>query len=288
MRIANLIIGHKNVLQLSRLIDRLQHPNFDVYIHIDKKVDVAEFQHLEKLKNVFFIRNRVKVNWGGNSISIAIIKSMYEILESGKTYDFINLLSAQDYPLKTAEQIFEFFNTNNGRNFISFDQSSQSEWWIKAATRYEKYHLTDWSFPGKYLLQKIINILTPKRDFPGHMKLYGGQKSTWWSISGECARHVTKEVLNNKKLSSFLKYCWGTDEFIVTTLIMNSHFKTQVINNNLRYIDWSEGKANPKLLTKLDSSELKNSDMLFARKFDIDIDREVLDEIDKYNQQEEK
>jgi hypothetical protein len=284
MRIANLIIGHKNASQLSRLVDRLQHPNFDVYIHIDKKVDIGEFRKLENSPRVFFITNRIKVNWGGNSTSTAIIKSLNEILESGKSYDFINLLSAQDYPLKTSEQIFEFFKRNSGQNFISYEVSSESDWWIKAATRYEKYHLTDWSFPGKYLLQNVINIIAPKRKFPGDMKLYGSQKSTWWSITGECARHVTKEALSNEKLNSFLKYCWGTDEFLVTTLIMNSPFKAQAVNNNLRYIDWSEGKPNPKTLTISDFFELKMSDMLFARKFDTNVDSAILDKIDNYNQ----
>ncbi len=284
MRIANLIIGHKNPTQLLRLVDRLQHPSFDVYIHIDKKVDLREFEKLENIRNVFFIKNRVKVNWGGNSTSTAIVKSMNEILEGGISYAFINLLSAQDYPLKTSEHIFEFFKRNSGRNFISYDVSLESEWWKQATARYERYHLTDWSFPGKYLLQKVINIITPKRKFPGDMKLYGSQKSTWWSITGECARYVTKEALANEKLNSFLKYCWGTDEFLVATLIMNSPFRTQVENNNLRYIDWSEGNANPKILTKGDSCELKKSEMLFARKFDINIDWEILDEIDTYTQ----
>jgi len=283
MRIANLIIGHKNALQLSRLVGRLEHPNFDVYIHIDKKVDIGEFRKLENSPNVFLINNRVKVNWGGNSTFTAIIKSMHEIFESGKSYDFINLLSAQDYPLKTSKDIFEFFMANRERNFISFDASSESKWWKHAAARYEKYHLTDWSFPGKYLVQNVVNILAPKRNFPADMKLYGSEKSTWWSISGDCARHVIKEASGNKKLNSFLKYCWGTDEFVIATLIMNSTFKAQVVNNNLRYIDWSEGNANPKILTDKDSSALKKSEMLFARKFDINIDSKILDEIDNYN-----
>jgi hypothetical protein len=284
MRIAYLIIGHKNALQLSRLVDRLRHPNVDVYLHIDKKVDIGVFRNLENSQNVFFIKNRVNVNWGGNSTLTAIIKSMHEVFESGESYDFINLLSAQDYPLKTSNEIFEFFMANRGQNFISFEESSESKWWKQAAARYERYHLTDWSIPGKYLLQNLVNSLAPKRKFPADMKLYGSAKSTWWSISGDCARYVVKEAVGNKKLSSFLKYCWGTDEFVIATLIMNSTFKAQVVNNNLRYIDWSEGNANPKILTEKDSSNLQRSDMLFARKFDIDIDSEILDEIDSYNQ----
>lgn len=280
MRIAHLIIAHKGPMQLARLITRLQHPQSDIYIHIDKKVDIAPFRSLNSLQNVFFVEKRVKVNWGGNSTLMAMVQSVQEITAAKQKYDFINLLSGQDYPLKNAENMFEFFQQHSGYNFISYDECSGSEWWQAAAARYQHYHFTDIDIKGKYAFQGIINRIMPRRNFPQNLHLHGGHKSAWWTLSGECATYVVRELSENRRLLKFLKYCWGTDEFAIATLIMNSEFRLKTINNNYRYIDWSEGNPHPKLLTRADVPELSKDNMLFARKFDTKIDSTVLDWID--------
>jgi hypothetical protein len=62
---------------------------------------------------------------------------------------------------------------------------------------------------------------------------------------------------------------------------MNSPLKHVVVNDNLRYIDWSKkGVPHPALLTIDDADNLLNSSKLFARKFDIELDEAVLDLID--------
>jgi hypothetical protein len=50
---------------------------------------------------------------------------------------------------------------------------------------------------------------------------------------------------------------------------MNSPYRERVINNNYRYVDWSEQKAHPKVLDTGDFDKLKESSMMFARKFDV-------------------
>lgn len=65
MRIANIIAAHKNPLQVERLITAMYHPNFDFYIHLDKKIDIEPFLYLEERSQVEFIKNRILCNWGG-------------------------------------------------------------------------------------------------------------------------------------------------------------------------------------------------------------------------------
>ncbi|ETZ22612.1 beta-1,6-N-acetylglucosaminyltransferase [Pedobacter sp. V48] len=274
MRIAHLIMAHKNPDQLLMLVESLQHPNFDIYLHVDKKVDLTTFKDIGG--NVNIIRNRTVCNWGGNSFLNAITHSLHEILATGKNYDFINLLSGQDYPLKSSEYIYNFFESKKGINFISYDDTSVSEWWKQANARYEQYHFTDFTVRGRYLLQAVLNTIAPRRKFPIPVDLYGGSNSTWWTISGECAKYLDDKFYTNLKLRQFLKYTWSPDEFIIASLIMNSEFKNRVLNNNLRYIDWSEQKAHPKILVMEDLPSLTNSDMLFARKFDTTICKQIL------------
>lgn len=281
MRIAHVIMAHKNPPQLLRLIERLQHPNFDIYIHIDKKVPSDKFKFLTEKTNITFIKNRVECNWGGNNFFKAIINSVSEVLHLNKDYAFINLLSGQDYPIATADDIYNYWGKNPDKNFISYDPSRESDWWKGAVNRYEKYHFTDLHFKWKYLLQKIVNTVLPKRTLPYSFELFGGRNASWWTITGGCAKYLVDELLLDKKLWDFLKYSWCADEFMVCSLIMNSKFRDKAVNHNLRYIDWSEGNARPKLLGIGDFDHIKDSGMFFARKFDQEIDSRILDKIDR-------
>ncbi|SEB09126.1 beta-1,6-N-acetylglucosaminyltransferase [Pedobacter hartonius] len=281
MRIAHIILTHKNHAQLARLIERLRHPQSDFYIHVDAKVPSDDLKELQGLPNVIFIKNRIECNWGGFTILKAIFNSITEVFASGIKYDFINLLSGQDYPITSPQHIYDFLNQHMGKNFISYDASHNSEWWKTATDRYEKYHFTDLSFKGKFFAEKVLNMVMPARKFPEYTEMYGGNKSTWWTISAECAAYLNEKFNNSPQLIEFLKYCWGTDEFVIPTLIMNSPFKDQVVNDNLRYIDWSEGNANPKVFDLSEFENIRNSKMLFARKFDLSHDQNILNKIDQ-------
>ena len=281
MRIAHLIIAHKNPMQLERLIKRMQHHSFDFYIHIDKKIDIEQFLFLKKYKQVHFIEKRIKCNWGGFSTLQAMLNSLEEVLETGIEYGFYNLLSAQDYPIKTNEAIYAYFSKHADKSFIFYEPKEESNWWSEAVLRYEKYHLTESSFTGKFFVEKIINKVLPKRKFPLSLKIYGGSKASWWSLNRESAAYLVDFMNEKKELHNFLKYCWGTDEFVIPSILMNSPLKSQIVNNNLRYIDFPPGKANPRILESADLEKLISSDMLFARKFDTEVSIVVLDQIDE-------
>lgn len=63
MRIAILIQCHKNPKQINLLLERLNHPDIDCYLHIDKKADFAD--EIVRRENVFVLpdEQRVSVEW---------------------------------------------------------------------------------------------------------------------------------------------------------------------------------------------------------------------------------
>jgi hypothetical protein len=62
---------------------------------------------------------------------------------------------------------------------------------------------------------------------------------------------------------------------------MNSPLRDTVFNDNLRYIAWTtKGSSHPALLTIEDKDSLLASSKLFARKFDTELDEQILDIID--------
>jgi hypothetical protein len=276
MRIAHLILTYTNPAQTERMIKNMAHENFDFYIHVDKKFDIIPHLYLEELPNVYFIQNRTDVGWAGFSTVLATFECVKEIVKTGITYQFINFLSGQDYPLVPAEELNHFFGVNAGTEFLSFRDFKND--WKEGLLRMEKYHLTGYNFVGKFMVQGIINTVMPKRKLPYNLHPYG--KSMFWMLSPEAAMHVVNTVEKDKKLQHFFFLTWGSDEFVFQTILMNSTYKDKVVNNNYRYIDWSGGGANPKLLGISDAEAIANSKMLFARKFDLLKSPEILDFID--------
>ena len=273
-------MAHKNPNQLERLVVAMKHSMFDLYIHLDKKSDIKSFEHISEYDNVVFIQNRMECNWGGFSFVRAILNSVTEILTSGKEYKFINLMSGQDYPIKSVDELYEYLCDNLNISFMAYERVDHS-WWEHAVSRYKFYHFTDFKLMGRYILQKITNKLMPLRKFPLDFTLYGSTNSSWWILSVEAAQYLVDFINDNSKLKRFMKFTWGADEFLITTIIMNSRFKDKVVNDNLRHIDWSSGGAHPKVFAKKDLNDLIKANKYLARKFDIDVDKEILDLIDE-------
>lgn len=281
MKTAHLILAYKNPHQVGRMAGLLSaHPDFDCWLHIDKKIDIQPFASLRHIPRVKLIQNRVHVNWAGYSCLKAAINGLEEIIQSGKNYDFINLLSGQDYPIKSVDEIHDFLSRHPNRSFLAAE-TEPSPWWQHATLRFTRYHLTDLNFKGKTKLQQMINKITPERQFMQSFHLYGGPYSSYWTLSMEAAAYVLRYLKNNKKLVDKCRYTWAPDEFLISTILMNSPLKEQVVNKSLRYIDWSEGGARPRTLNSADFDRLKSSSCLFARKFDSDTDPAILRKIER-------
>jgi hypothetical protein len=278
MRVAHLILTYTNPRQTERMIRELAHENFDFYIHVDKKFDINPHLFMEALPNVYFINNRVDVKWAGYSTVVATFECIKEIIATGIQYDFINFLSGQDYPIKTADYINNFFEENRGKEFLSFRDIKND--WQEGLIRMEKYYLSGYSFKGKHRIEDLINRIMPKRKLPNNLHPYG--KSMFWMLSPATAMYVVNTVEGDNRLKDFFWLCWASDEFVFQTILMNSPLKDKIINNNYRYIDWSAGGANPKILDESDAENIAASDALFARKFDMVNSPDILDFIDKH------
>ena len=277
MKIAHLILAHHNPTQLARLVDKLINPNADIYIHLDAKADIGQFYSIFKKQQVYAINIRTKVYWGSYSIVQATVNSFVQILAANQNYSHINLLSGNDYPIKSITQIHQFFSENQDKIFMEY-LKEDSEWWQKIKTRVTKYHLTDFHFPGCYQAQIILNKIMPRRKLPKKLTLVG--RSQWLTVTSEGAQCVVDYLKLNPRIRRFFRFTWGSDEIAIQSILYNSHLRTKIVNDNYRYIDWSEHKSSPKTLTMADADTLVNSTCLFARKFELETDPQVLDYLD--------
>ncbi len=278
MKLAHLILTHANPQQVKKLIGKLAHENADFYIHVDKKTPIESFLELGQLPNVTFIQNRVKVYWGGYSIVQATINGFEEILNSGKKYDYINLASGQDYPIKKTADIHNFLAKNQGKIFMHY--LSLTDEWQEAIPRITQYHLINYNLPaGTYIIEQFINSILPKRKLPANMVAMG--RSQWFTASPESIAYALNYIKEKSWVSRFFKLTWAPDEIIFQTILYNSQFKEKMVNNNLVYLDWSQGKASPKLLTMEDAAALQTSDKLFARKLANPASDQLIDYLDE-------
>jgi len=283
MKIAHLILTHKNPAQLERLLRALDHPDFDFYIHLDKKIDAAPFAPLVNNRNVFFIQQRAKVEWAGYGTIQATLNGFREILPK-KAYDYINVISAQDFPLRSAAGIYRYISDRAGTEFITCE--SIEDEWQEAAPRVKNYHFINWRIPGRFRLSKLATALLPARKFPLDYRIVG--RANWFTLTEAAARYVLDFIDSHPRVVRYFKYCWGADEFIFATILYNSSFRGS-IENNLVYVDWTgQTKGHPRVLGSGDFSRLRSSEKLFARKFDLSADAGIFSLLEEHIRQQQE
>lgn len=208
-----------------------------------------------------------------------------------KHYDYYHLISGMDFPLKSQDEIHNFFELNSEKEFIHFGSNSD------ARLRCQFYWLFQeriGNVVGASILRKICNKLRnisigiQKILNINRIKKYGEYEnisigSTWFSITDDLASFVLSQ---KSRIQKCYKNTFCCDEVFLQTIVINSSFYNQLYSKkvddyhaNMRYIDWVRGK--PYVWRSMDYDELINSEYLFARKFDERVDSEIIDKIYK-------
>jgi len=114
-----------------------------------------------------------------------------------------------------------------------------------------------------------------KMDLP----LFGG--ANWFTLNKEMAVYVSRYVKDHKAFFKRFRFTRCADEMIIQTILLNSPYRNDIVNNPLRFIDWESGPQYPRIFTTEDADRLLKSDNFFARKFDSTVDKQVLETIYK-------
>ena len=290
---AYLILAHSNVSQLIRLLTRLDDGNTWFFIHIDKKVPIREFDPLVGLKkeNIILV-DREDGKWGSLGLVRATLNGLKSICEHPENFDYIHLLSGQDYPLVSNKAIDSFFSANYGKNFIEYFSMPVQIKKYGDMKRIEWYHFvkmkyyTPWKWYPLMIANKFLTVIPFfKRKFPSYLKPYVG--SQWWSITLPAAKYILEFIKQHPDYLHFHRHTLIPDEIFFQTILLNTtdtSLKESIVNDNLRYIVWSRPgvKDFPLLFRINDYQELIDSGKLWSRKFDPNTDSLILDSLDKY------
>lgn len=280
MRFAYLVMVHDSMEQLKILLHLLDHCENDIYLHIDKKSNIQEAECARCISKAGIHTYKIYPVYHGD---ISLTKCQLFLLREAmkEQHDYYHLLSGHDLPLKKHSQILAFFEENNGKQFIHFEDD---DYCVKDACIY--YHFLHgwikrhpnsaflglaWSLETKLIdLQRMLHI---------RRKLYCGAE--WFSITHALAEEFCQyhAVLLKK-----VRWTVASDEYVLQTF-----YKTMASGNyelyeqekspgnyvtSARLIDWQRG--NPYVWRMSDYDELMNSDRMFARKFNWDTDHEII------------
>jgi hypothetical protein len=290
MEKAYMIMAHKDPKQLHRLVARLNDGRSEFFIHIDKKVEINPFEILTSFGEVVHFIERFDASWGGLGTIKPFLAGMKAIQKAKKKFDRILLLSGQDYPIKSNADIDNFFKNARHSVFVNhFPIPNYKKW--PGSDRGGWYRVDKYYFGQKwyhFMASKSLNFASTylpffKRKLPDGMKPYTGQ--TWWNLDMYALNYILDYHEKHPEYIAFHKNTFVADELFVQMILMNSQddrLLKSIENSEKRLSIWDKADSpHPNILRKTDLQAILTSTDLFARKFDENVDSEILDLIDE-------
>lgn len=237
--------------------------DWGIYIHLDAKSKI-QVSDISSRAKVFKIK---KIYWGAWEhlwVFVYLMKTAY----AERRYDYYHLVSGQDF-YATSPHNFDDVLGRDEKNYVALFPIPNNWWGWEGGLKIFKYRtLSSYADIRKavpralnkllYLFQKILFLTKPLPP----LQLYGG--SVYSSLHHNFVGWLIKSK-EAKELLESLRFTTCAEEVYVPTLIMNSPYRQDCVNLNLRYDDWSTKPA-PKFLDEKDFDKVSNSSCLFCRK----------------------
>jgi Core-2/I-Branching enzyme len=266
--IAYFILVHRYPEQFKRLLRAIYEPGNSYVVHIDKSSgealadDIAEFLKPYQGVKILPAQNAL---WGGYSLVEAELRGMEMLLEMGDRWTHYINLSGQDFPLKSQRYIRDFLKANPGKQYIrALDQGARRP---ETMNRLDNYFIE--------AMGEMVPTEIP-RAFLADAKPYIGTQ--WKTVTRSFCQYVCHDPAA-EQYKEFYRNSFIADEGFFQTVLMNHGAMGQVMNDDLRMIDWvpdGEIKLRPRNFGIADFAALARSPDLFARKFDSVEDPEIL------------
>jgi len=306
MRVAFLIMNHRDPAQLTRLVTtlRLELPEAPIIVHNDKfRADIAAAA-MDSIENAYLLTSDEPIYWADFTLVTAFWRSLAWMIEHVE-FDWVILLSAQDYPIKSLAGLGGYLAATGVDallNATPIGQLGTREDRRNRRRRYlYQYRPAGWS-PGRHteLLTDIFNNVQPyvhiyklSDRMPGRVGFRARSTpftesqpcwfgSVWISLSRRAAQFV---VTAARERSGYVEYYRRTihpDESATATLIYNSS-ELRIEPHDIHHVRWTHSRTgHPDVFVATDLPELLAAPayQYFARKFDIAKDARILDELD--------
>ncbi|SKB64064.1 Core-2/I-Branching enzyme [Lachnospiraceae bacterium] len=306
MRIAFLNLCHTDPDLVARAARRLTaDPDFDMFIHVDAKQDIEPFrQAVKDIPRVYFTEKREKVYWGGYNAITATYDLLRDALNSDRHYDYFVTMQNLDYPLKSNREIREFFEKNEGREFIRGCPIARTEDW-EFARKYRLFYKKDNQYGKttekslKRIMMRLYEMMMSLttigcdgviREDDGEYPIYYG--CAQWAVTRECAEYLDDFEKTHSKFNKKMRIMQFPDEEYFHTVVHNSKYRTHCLKYdepeqrwlvNWRNLHYFEFPKEVTTLTERDYERLKDKEELFIRKVRTGISDGLLNILDGEN-----
>jgi hypothetical protein len=296
MKLTYIIMAHKLPEQLVRLVQRLDTPDATFLIHVDRKTDDGIYgQAVDSLggyKNVHFMKRRRRYYGDFDHVAITL-DGLCDQREFGIPFDYVLLLTGQDYPTRSGAQLQAYLAKHPGQSFMEYFPLPEKRWGVEdgGTNRFAHWHWNirglEFEFPHAFgplraiplpLRRSLLENFPVHRKLPDGLSFFGG--GAYWSLTRRCIEYVEKYIEGHPQVVKFFQYTRIPEEMFFQTILLNSPLRHTIVNDDLRYIAWTRSR-HPTILRSDDYEKVRDSGKLFARKFDQTIDAAILDMIDE-------
>lgn len=247
---AYLIIAHSNFEILELLVQSIDDPRNDIFVHIDAKAKDVDFNRFIKIvrHSAIHFTKRIDVLWGHVS-QIETELNLFTAASQSNHYAYYHILSGVDMPIKSQDDIHKFCALHQGKEFISFQNNFNN--WLRVQHIHINKKVRE-TYRIAPRLEKLLRIIQTLVHYNRVGNILGELKkgSNWVSITDSATRYIIKEM--QSKLSLF-RYSLCGDEV----------YKHKID----------------------DFDSLISSPAMFARKFDWSTDNQIIELILEHTKQ---
>lgn len=286
MKLAIVVLAHDRPKQLALLLSALRHPQVRLYLHVDRRADLAPIATALTDAGVREVEllPRHATAWGSVQLVDAALEGLSRA--AGDGCDYFTLISGQDFPLRPVEEILAFFEQAGSRSYLEHFPLPTPRWHFEGRERTDFYTYTVWgrretciprgedtgffNWKGRLLneMLRVRSALKPARRFPPYAHPFGG--SQWWNLSRVAAERVLDFINQHPDYRRYHSHTLAPDEVFFQSILLGTDFadEHEIVNDALRFMRWPEGESHPCVLTIGDLPALLESESLFGRKFD--------------------
>lgn len=216
--------------------------------------------------------------------------SYIELLRTARNhparFDYVHMMSAQDYPIRSNAQFDDFFE-HTTHTFAYLDQEEL----VRQLSGQWNAYLNEWHFENhrawyarvyeKLRLGKLVSVFFPRKPIED---AHSGWD--WFSWNRRTLDFVITYIETHPEYLKRYRHTLASVENCFNTLLWRNREELEVEDHNpLRYISWHPHRPvdtdyRPFVFNELDYEFIIDSKAFFCRKVDADLSAKLLDMID--------
>lgn len=277
---AYVVLAHKTPRQVARLVKAVAGDDTRCYVHVDRRSPRSVHRGVRELlgerADVRLLRPR-RTAWGSAGLLLATLDGLRAARQDGART--VMVLSAQDYPVRPPDEISAFLAAHDGTSFLEHQPLPRPDWPPPGGL--ERYDARGVRLLGRTLLRpdRRSTRWLPRRqvDVSPLQPHHGGQ---FCCLSAAACDEVLSRLAEGSSLLRSFRAVQIPDETAIHTVLAGSSLASTVVDQVFVYADWIGNGDHPEDLRAEHLERLRTTAHLFARKFDLERQPELLDRVD--------